>query len=280
MLQAAEVGVRIGRKAILDGVSLAVAAGETVALVGPNGAGKSTLLKTLSSELRPTSGRVTLRGKDVASYAPRILAQHRAVLSQSIQVAFPFTVGEVVAMGAGDRGGRSRDAMVEAALADVDLADYGGRTITTLSGGEQQRAHFARVLVQLTCGEAAHGPGLLLLDEPTASLDLRHQLALIAAAQRRAARGTAVVAVLHDLNLAVLLGGRIVVLDQGRLAGDGAPREIVTDAMLARVFKVPGAVGRVPADMPFVLPHAIAAAGRDAADGAPAPAGTRQAPPL
>jgi iron complex transport system ATP-binding protein len=202
-----------------------------------------------------------LRGKPIASYAPRALALQRAVLSQSVTVAFPFTVGEIVAMGAGDRGGRTRDAMVEAALADVDLADYGGRIITTLSGGEQQRAHFARILVQLSCGEDLHGPGVLLLDEPTASLDLRHQLALIAAAQRCAARGTAVVAVLHDLNLAVLLGKRIVVLDQGRVAGDGTPREIVTDAMLAKVFKVPSVVGRVPTDMPFVLPHAIAGNG-------------------
>ena len=123
--------------------------------------------------------RARSRAAPLASYAPRDLALHRAVLSQSTHVAFPFTVGEVVRMGAGDRHGRAIDDLAERALADVDLAAFGDRIITTLSGGEQQRAHFARVLVQLACGEAAHGPGLLLLDEPTASLDLRHQLDML-----------------------------------------------------------------------------------------------------
>jgi iron complex transport system ATP-binding protein len=275
VLEAVRVSVQAGRKTILDGASVGISQGETLALVGPNGAGKSTLLKVLSGELQPASGYVALHGKSVASYAPQALAQRRAVLSQSVTVAFPFTVGEIVAMGAGDRGGRTRDAMVETALADVDLADCGGRIITTLSGGEQQRAHFARVLVQLSCGEDLHGPGVLLLDEPTSNLALRHQLALITAAQRRAARGTAVIAVLHDLNLAVLLGKRTGVLEQGHIVGDGTPREIVTDDMLAKVFKVPGAVGRIPADVPFVLPHGIAMVEQDARDVAPAKAGTQ-----
>ena len=134
----------------------------------------------------------------------------------------------------------------------------GERIITTLSGGEQQRAHFARVLVQLACGEAVHGPGVLMLDEPTASLDLRHQLDLLAATRRCAARGVTVIAILHDLNLAALFADRIVVLSDGRVAGDGPPRETITDEMLSRVFKVGAAVGRAPpAGVPFVLPHAM-----------------------
>jgi iron complex transport system ATP-binding protein len=112
------------------------------------------------------------------------------------------------------------------------------------------------VLVQLACGEEAHGPGLLLLDEPTASLDLKHQLDLLQAMARCARRGVAVVAILHDLNLATLAADRIVVLDGGRLAADGAPAETVTDELLARVFKVTGAVSRAPPPgVPFVLPH-------------------------
>ena len=114
------------------------------------------------------------------------------------------------------------------------------------------------MLVQLACGEEAHGPGLLLLDEPTASLDLRHQLDLIEATRRCTARGITVVAILHDLNLATLFAKRIVVLDGGRVAADGAPRETITDAMLQEVFKVGDAIGRVPdAGVPFVLPHAM-----------------------
>src|SRR6476469_1134848 len=129
--------------------------------------------------------------------------------------------------------------------------------ITPLSGGEQQRAHFARVLVQLACGEAAHGPGLLLLDEPTANLDLRHQLDVMAAASARAARGVTVVTILHDLNLATLLAKRIVVLDHVRIDSDGEPGRVITDAMVERVLGVANAVGRAPAEgSPFVLPHA------------------------
>jgi iron complex transport system ATP-binding protein len=258
VIVADNITVRVGAKTLLDGVSLSVAPGEVVALVGPNGAGKSTLLRVLSGELRPHAGSVTLKDRALASYAPRELALHRAVLSQSTHVAFPFTVSEVVRMGAADRGGQAVDALAEAALADVDLAAFGGRIITTLSGGEQQRAHFARVLVQLACGEEAHGPGLLLLDEPTASLDLRHQLDMLEAVGRCAQRGVAVVAILHDLNLATLAADRIVVLDHGRVAADGPPAETVTDDLLARVFRVSGAVSRAPQGIPFVLPHGSA----------------------
>jgi iron complex transport system ATP-binding protein len=256
-LAAAEITVSIGAKTLLDGVSLSLAAGEIAALVGPNGAGKSTLLRVLSGDLVPRTGIVSLKGRALASYAPRALAAHRAVLSQSISVTFPFTVAEIVRMGAGERRGRQVDELVDAALAEVDLNDFHARVIATLSGGEQQRAHLARVLVQLACGEAANGPGILLLDEPTAALDLRHQLDVIAAAGTRAARGTTVVAILHDLNLAALLARRIVVLDRGRVDADGPPEATITNAVLQRVFGVAHAVGAVPAGgMPFILPHA------------------------
>ena len=252
------ITVHAGAKTLLDGVSLAVAPGEVVALVGPNGAGKSTLLRALAGELKPRAGAIALKDRAITAYAPRELALHRAVLSQSTHVPFPFTVGEIVRMGAGDRRGRAIDALAEAALADVDLGAFAARIITTLSGGEQQRAHFARVLVQLACGEEAHGPGLLLLDEPTASLDLKHQIDMLEAMTRCARRGVAVVAILHDLNLATLAADRIVVLDGGRVAADGPPAETVTDELLARVFKVTGAVSRVPEGLPFVLPHGSA----------------------
>ena len=235
------------------------ASGETVALVGPNGAGKSTLLKVLSGELRPQGGSVRLKGTEIGDYHPRALAMHRAVLAQQVDIVFPFTVGEVVRMGAGDQGGGQLDERVRAALHDVELEDLHDRIITTLSGGEQQRAHFARVLFRLTFAEAAHGPGLLLLDEPTASLDLHHQLDLLRITREWAGRGHAVIAVLHDLNLATLFARRIVMLDRGRLVADDVPDQTITDERLEEVFRVAGAVGRVPErGVPFVLPHAIA----------------------
>ncbi|MCW5690039.1 MAG: heme ABC transporter ATP-binding protein [Pseudolabrys sp.] len=250
------LSVRVGAKRLLDGVSFKVAQGETVAVIGPNGAGKSTLLRALSGEIAPSGGTVLLKGRAPQAWQPRELALRRAVLSQNVTVTFPFTAIEVVRMGAGDRRGKAIDALAEAALAAVDLAGFHDRIIGTLSGGEQQRVHFARVMVQLACGEEAHGPGILMLDEPTASLDLRHQLDLVAVARQYAARGTTVIAIVHDLNLAALMAERVIVLSRGRLAADGPPAQTITDDTLARVFAVSSAVGRVPdAAMPFVLPH-------------------------
>lgn len=261
ILEAHAVSYGIGAKTLIDDVSLSLAPGETIALVGPNGAGKSTLLRLLSGELAPRRGAIALHGRALGAFPPRQLAEHRAVLAQHVNVAFPFTVAEVVRMGAGDRRGRTIDNLVETALAEVDLGTFRGRIINTLSGGEQHRAHLARVLVQLACGEAEHGPGVLMLDEPTASLDLRHQLDVLNVSRRCAERGVTVLAVLHDLNLAALFAHRIVVLDRGRVACEGTPAQTITEDMLTQVFKISSAVGRVPKpDMPFVLPHAMQAA--------------------
>jgi iron complex transport system ATP-binding protein len=258
MISATDVTFRAGVATLLHKITLSIAGGETVALVGPNGAGKSTLLKILSGELQPASGQVFVKGQAAGRYHPRELASHRAVLAQSITLTFPFTVEEIVCMGAGDRKTAQVAQSIDSALCAVDLADYRHRIMTTLSGGEQQRAHFARILVQLSCGEAEHGPGILLLDEPTASLDLRHQLDLLRLAREKAAKGTAVIAVLHDLNLATLFASRIVMLDRGRLVADGTAAETVTDDLLEQVFRVSTAVGRVPpSGVPFVLPHSI-----------------------
>jgi iron complex transport system ATP-binding protein len=256
ILEATDLVAVAGDRRILDGVSLVLNPGEVVVVVGPNGAGKSTLLRILAGELRPHRGRVTIDGRDLARYGPRELAQRRAVLSQSIAVTFPFTLADVIAMGAGDGRGPTVDALVRGAIDEVDLCGFEDRIFSTLSGGEQQRGHFARVLVQMACGEARHGPGVLLLDEPTSSLDLRHQLALAASAKRCAARGVAVLAIIHDLNLAALLGDRIVVLGGGRLMAEGEPADVVNEDLLQEVFGVRGAVGQIPLGKPFVLPHA------------------------
>ncbi len=261
VIEASGLTVRAGAATLVDNVTLTIGRGETIALVGPNGAGKSTLLRALSGEIRPTAGNILLRKKALASYGPRDLALERAVLAQSVEVAFPFTVAEVVRMGAGDRRGTFVDGAIECALRQVDIANLRGRIITTLSGGEQQRAHFARILVQLACGESERGPGLLFLDEPTSSLDLRHQIDLLATVKKCAARGVAVVAVLHDLNLASMFAQRIVMLRSGRVAADGPVAQTITDELLKRVFDVTDAVSRTPpAGVPFVLPHAISTA--------------------
>ena len=149
-------------------------------------------------------------------------------------------------MGAGERTGPAVEAMVEQALSEVDLLGMRDRIANTLSGGEQQRTHFARVMVQLACGEAKNGPGLLLLDEPTSSLDLRHQLDLLASARRCVARGVAVVAVMHDLNLTSMFADHVVMLKGGRLHGAGAPGEVFTEGALEAVYGCRLSVRREP----------------------------------
>jgi iron complex transport system ATP-binding protein len=258
LLEAASISVRAGSKTLVDDVSLKFDPGTIVTLVGPNGAGKSTLLRVLAGELKPQFGQVRLHGSELGDRPSSVLALHRAVLSQRIDIAFPFTVAEVVRLAAPGPGDTRLDALVEAALAEVDLAGLAGRAITTLSGGEQQRVHFARVLVQLACGrERRHGE-ILLLDEPTGGLDLRHQLAMLDSIRRRARDGVLVIAILHDLNLAATLADRVVVLNHGRVDRDGRPSETITDVMLARVFGIEAGVGCAPGPgVPFVLPHSM-----------------------
>ncbi|WP_407148738.1 heme ABC transporter ATP-binding protein [Bradyrhizobium sp. ORS 86] len=257
LLEAKAVSIAVGGTTLVDAVSLQIGAGEMVAIAGPNGAGKSTLLRMLSGDLRPSRGTVRLKQRDIHAYGPRALAQHRAVLSQHVNVSFPFTVEEIVTMGAGESPRAGARGLVEAALDEVGLAHFRARQLPTLSGGEQQRAHFARVLVQLACGEAKHGPGLLLLDEPTSSLDLRHQLDLVETARRRAQRGTTVIAILHDLNLAMRFADRILLLHRGRLAIDGDRTTAMQPETIRQIFEIDAAIQHTDQGVPFLLPQTM-----------------------
>ena len=242
---------------LVSGVDIAIEPGDSVAIVGPNGAGKSTLLRLLSGDARPSSGTVQLRQCNLDAYTPRELAMHRAVLSQHVHVTFPFTVEEIAFMGAGDAGHAAARPLVEAALHEVGMSHLRQRQFPTLSGGEQQRVHFARALVQLARAEAANGPGLLLLDEPTSSLDLKHQIALVEIARRHAREGTAVVAILHDLNLAIRFADRIVFMRNGAIVATGHPDRIVTDAIIRDVFEGDTIVQRLTDRTPFLLPQLV-----------------------
>jgi iron complex transport system ATP-binding protein len=257
LLEARALSMAVGGATLVDGIYLRISPGEMVAIVGPNGAGKSTLLRLLSGDLRPTRGQVLLKQREIASYPPSLLAQHRAMLSQHVSVTFPFTVEEIVRMGAGDRSRAMAQPLVDAALGEVGLERFRHRQVPTLSGGEQQRAHFARVLVQLACGETRHGPGLLLLDEPTSSLDMRHQIDLVETARLRARGGTAVVAVLHDLNLAMRFAERIVLLHEGKLAIDGISTEAITTETIRRIFEVDVTIDYTDGGVPFLLPQTM-----------------------
>ncbi|MFG1793468.1 heme ABC transporter ATP-binding protein [Nocardia sp. NPDC049149] len=228
-------GANSAGRRVLDGVDFDVVAGEIVALVGPNGAGKSTLLAALAGELTPSAGTVELEGQALTHWSTLDMARRRAVLPQTHTVGFPFTAREVVAMGRAPWLRTERRALdderIAAAMAAADVEHLAARSFPTLSGGERARVALARVLAQDT--------GTLLLDEPTAALDLGHQEAVLRLATARAAAGAAVVVVLHDLGIAAAYSDRVAVLDAGRIAADGPPREVLTTALLSRVYQHP-----------------------------------------
>ncbi|MFC7053108.1 heme ABC transporter ATP-binding protein [Hansschlegelia quercus] len=253
-LLAEAVSVRLGGRLVLDQASVLVRPGEVVVLIGPNGAGKSTLLSALAGDVTPTSGRVLLDGAEVGSFRPRALARRRAVLAQTNDLAFPFTVGETARLGLPvGIARREADAIVARNLALVGLGDAAGRPCSELSGGERQRAHLARVMAQLDA-EPDGAPRYLMLDEPTANLDLEHQLATLAVARRHAEAGGGVLAVLHDVNLAAMAADVIVALKAGAIVAAGAPHDVVTDKLVRTLYRVDAEVRGVP-EGPFLLPQ-------------------------
>jgi iron complex transport system ATP-binding protein len=261
VFEAKSASYRVGAKALVADASLALEAGKVTVIVGPNGAGKSSLLRLLSGEITPSSGDILSFGAPLTAIPVWRLACRRAVMAQANRLAFPFAVHEVVRLGIEGIGRGRPDAaitgLIEAALGQADALHLAGRDFQTLSGGEQQRVHFARVLCQLEAGASLEPEQALFLDEPTASLDLRHQIALLQAARAIAAPGRrAVLAVLHDLNLAAAYADTLVVMDRGRIVAAGEPHAVLTRECLREVFGVdlrePGALA--PA-YPVFQPH-------------------------
>jgi iron complex transport system ATP-binding protein len=254
MLDLVNLSVHLGRRPILQDVTLHARAGELLAICGANGAGKSTLLKALLGDL-PSEGILRLNGHDVRKSRPQTLAPLRAVLPQDTEVAFAFTLGEIVAMGreAGDLAACPEiDAL---ALAAVGLQGREGDDIRTLSGGERQRGHLARVLAQVWEPVAPSGPRWLLLDEPVASLDLGHQLQVMRLARRFADAGGGVIAIMHDLNLSAMFADRMGFLVDGRLEALGSPSQAMQQALLERAYGCKVALNSVPSDGPWLLPQ-------------------------
>ena len=261
MISVDNIAVQIGQRRILDGVTLYAGAGEVTVIIGPNGSGKSTLIKALCRD-HAYNGSISINGRDVAQTDLATAATLRAVLPQASSLPFPFTVREVVALGlTAGRPGVPMNALrslPDAALAQVDLTGFAGRFYGELSGGEQQRVQLARVLCQVWVPVLDGVPRFLFLDEPVSSLDIRHQLMIMDVARQYAAAGGGVIAILHDLNLAAMYADHIVALREGKVAGAGKPQEVLTDALIARVFDCPLRVGALPGRaIPFVLPQSV-----------------------
>ena len=240
----------------LDGVSFEARAGELVGLLGPNGAGKSTLVRLIAGLLRPSRGEIRLGELDPATAPRREVARVCALVPQEPRSPWPFTVREAVMMGRAPRQGllalpgKLDFGAVEGALEACDLTELAERRLDQLSGGERRRVFFARALAQ--------EPRLLLLDEPTAFLDLAHQVLAMRMARVAARGGLGVVAVLHDLNLAAASCDRLVVLSHGRVVAEGAPSDVLSPERVSRVWGLPVWRGENGASgAPVVLPAEI-----------------------
>ena len=220
---------------VLEDFSLEVREGEILGIIGPNGSGKTSLLKLMAGLLRPQTGRITLGDQDLAQLTPRALARRTAVVPQENHVLFPFTVAEVVLMGRfvhqNGWGWESADDLriARAVIRLMDLESVARRTFQELSGGERQRTIIARALAQ-------QAP-ILLLDEPTAYLDIKHQLEIYATLKRlNQDRGVTIVVVSHDLNLASQYCHRLLLLHEGRAFRTGSPTEVLTVEHLGIVY--------------------------------------------
>jgi len=229
------LSVRLGAKVVLDGVSIALNAGEVTALVGPNGAGKSTLLSCLAGLRAASAGAALLDGRVIATLGERERARLIGYLPQTPEIAWRLDVQTFVRLGRtahrGVFGESPADAAAVArALEDAQMTAFAGRDVTTLSGGERARALIARALA----GE----PAWLLADEPLTGLDLAHQLHAAALLRTIAGSGVGVVVSLHDLAFAVRVADRVVVLAQGRIVADGAAAEALTPEMLTRAYGI------------------------------------------
>lgn len=237
ILVAQHVSYRAGPTQLIGDVSLSLAAGRVLAVVGPNGAGKSTLLHLLAGDIRPNEGTILLDGRPLRAYAPLQLARLRAVMTPHTAIQFAFQVEQVVAMARYPHRAR-RDVspleerqIVRQALIRTEMEPYRARAYPTLSGGEAARTLLARALAQETT--------VVLLDEPTAALDIRHQELVMEIARQLAASGKAVLVILHDLNLAAAHADEIALLQNGRLVALGSPAQTLTAPLLSEVYGYP-----------------------------------------
>ena len=240
-----DLSYEIEGNTLLDGVTMHADSGQLVGLIGPNGAGKSTLLRTISGILRSRNGTVQLDGKDITELSTREMATALALVPQIAPYTYGFTSIELVLMGRYPHlgrfqiEGREDDRIARDAMALTETEQFADRTLDTLSGGERQRVFVARALAQQ--------PRVLLMDEPTANLDVLHQLKVLDLVRQLVDDGLTAVAAIHDLNMAARYCDKLVLLNNGQLLAEGSPEEVLTPETIESAFGVKSAVFRDPA---------------------------------
>ncbi|MGF1754236.1 Fe(3+) dicitrate ABC transporter ATP-binding protein FecE [Vibrio makurazakiensis] len=244
MLKTQNLSVAYGKQTIIPNLSLSIPKGKITALIGPNGCGKSTLLKALVRVNKPTAGDVLFNDKPLSSYGDKILARSLSLLPQILVSPEGITVRKLVEYGRSPyvshwgRLGQEDKKLVEQAMRDTGVLEYADKLVESLSGGQRQRAWIAMILAQDT--------DIVMLDEPTTYLDMSHQVELMNLMQQMNDKGKTVVVVLHDLNQACRYCDHLVVMEQGRLVTEGTPDEVMTEALLSRVFDLKANVFRDP----------------------------------
>lgn len=242
MISAQNISVKIQNKILLDGVSVDFGANEFCAILGANGAGKSTLLKSIAGFQEIAGGAIQFFGREINNWNTTEVAKYRSVLQQNVQVSGDMTVAEIVALGRYPYKIidpiKEKD-LVEECLLRFELSNFADRSIHSLSGGEQQRVHFARAYIQLLDPKNSEKKSVMFLDEPLNNLDINYQMQILTEAQRFVAEGLGtVIVVLHDLNLAQQFCDRVILMKDGKIIADGHPDHSLSSELLLEVFNI------------------------------------------
>jgi len=236
------ISYKAGDVNILNDVSLSVEKGEIVSLVGPNGAGKSTLLNILTGDINPDSGEVFYENFNLNELNILDRSFYRSVMSQSQQIVFDFSVKEIIEMGWLDKGNAQFSEHFDQAVLNISsvcqLDNLLERKFNRLSGGEQRRVHFARTLLQLWRPSDSMDPAYMLLDEPTANLDLYFEIKLMEIIKKKAVNNVGVFLILHDLNLAAKFSDKIALINKGKIVSYGTPREVLKPNILEEIYNL------------------------------------------
>lgn len=256
MLSLTDIKYHVGKKEILNGISTDFEPGLFHVIVGPNGSGKSTFLKVFSGELKPQHGNVLYDAKNIFHLAKTTLAKRRAVMSQQPELYFPLTVSEIVMMGRYPhftyKPSKNDEAICLMAMKKMEVEDLIERDYLTLSGGEKQRVQFARVLSQVWESESGERK-FLFLDEAVSHLDLKHQHQLLQIAKEFCRREATVIAILHDLNLAITYADRILFMKQGKVIHELPGINDITPAIIKEVFDVDTKIFYTDTNKPVVV---------------------------